>query len=370
MKKTLQYLLLFVFFIAGYGMTAQTDGLPTNPKPGKCYVKCVTKAEFGTETVRIMTKPSYTTLEVVPATYKTVYDTVLVKEAAKRYEFTPAEYEVVDVPYVSKATSSRLEVVPAVLGDDSEEIKIYPETSGWEYEAYPCPDPRKEDCQTLCWKEYPARYTTVDKKTLTSDASTKEIAIPETNATYQKRVVSKPAAIKEIEIPAEYDVIARQVVDQPATTRKTTVPAEYKEVTKTVLVKAGGLTVWEEVDCELLTPTELSILWDFNSAVLNNAAKREIDRELIALMKDKPAISIELSSHTDSRGNDDYNMALSQRRADAVKSYIVSQGVKGDRIISKGYGESRLKNHCSNGVECSEELHQVNRRTEFIILQN
>lgn len=370
MKITLRYLLLFVLCISMNGLMAQQDGLPTNPKPGKCYVKCVTKPEFGTETVRVMVSPSYTKLEVIPATYKTVTEKVLVKEASKRYEFTAAEFEVVEVPYVDKEASTKLEVVPASLGDDSERIKTYPETAGWEYAPYPCPDPTKEDCQTLCWKEYPASYTTVDKKVLDSDASTKEIAVPETNATYEKRVVSKPAEVKEIDVPAEYAEIERQVVDVPASTKEVTVPAEYEEVTKTVLKKEGGLTVWEEVDCDLLEPTELGILWDFNSAVVNNDAKRIIDSELISLLKDKPAITIELSSHTDSRGNDDYNLSLSQRRADAVKSYIVSQGINGDRIISKGYGETRLKNHCSNGVECSEAEHQVNRRTEFVILQN
>ncbi len=369
MKINLRNLFLLAILFSVYGVSAQ-NGLPENPEPGKCYVKCVTKPEFGTETVRIMVRPAYTKLKVIPATYKTVTEKVLVKEASKRYEFTPAQFKVVEVPYVSKAKSARLEVIPAVLGDASERIKTYPETAGWEYAPYPCPDPNKEDCQTLCWKEYPAQFTTVPTKTLTSDATTETVAIPEVNDTYEKRVVSQPAQVKTITVPAEYKTIERRVVDEPARVEKISVPAEYKEVTKTVLLKPGGLTIWEEVDCALLQPTKLNILWDFNSARLNADAKRVIDRELITLLQNKPGITVELASHTDSRGNDAYNKALSQRRADAVKNYIVSQGIDADRIISKGYGETRLVNNCSNGVPCTEAQHQANRRTEFRILQN
>lgn len=367
---TLRILMVFVLGLAMNVVLAQHTGLPENPEPGKCYVKCVTKPEFGTETVRVMVKPAYRVLAVVPATYKTVEEKVLVKEASFRYEFTPAIYDVVEVPYVSRAARTDMRVIPAEFGEDSRRIKIYPETAGWEYAPYPCPDPNKEDCQTLCWKEYPAQFTTVPQQTLASDASTENVAVPETRTTYKKRVVTTPAKVEKIPIPAEYDVITRRVVDVPAHVEQKTIPAEYKTVTKTTLVKAGGLTVWEEVDCALLQPTELDILWDLNSARLNTSAKRVVDRELISLMKEKPGISVELASHTGSRGSDSYNMALSQRRADAVKSYMVSQGIDADRIISKGYGETRLKNNCDDGVPCSDAQHQVNRRTEFRILQN
>jgi peptidoglycan-associated lipoprotein len=79
-------------------------------------------------------------------------------------------------------------------------------------------------------------------------------------------------------------------------------------------------------------------------------------------------MKIELSSHTDSRGKDDYNEDLSQRRAESAKRWIIAKGIKEDRIIAKGYSEKQLQNGCSNGVECTEEQHQLNRRTEFKIL--
>ena len=89
---------------------------------------------------------------------------------------------------------------------------------------------------------------------------------------------------------------------------------------------------------------------------------------LIQLMNDYSDMTIELSSHTDSRGSDDYNLKLSQNRADAAVAYIVGKGISKNRIVAKGYGETKLVNECANGVDCSEAKHQENRRTEFKIV--
>ena len=78
--------------------------------------------------------------------------------------------------------------------------------------------------------------------------------------------------------------------------------------------------------------------------------------------------SRKLSSHTDSRGKDDYNERLSQRRADSAKRWMVAKGIKEARIVPKGYGEAQIQNGCTNGEECEEEEHRFNRRTEFKIL--
>lgn len=111
-----------------------------------------------------------------------------------------------------------------------------------------------------------------------------------------------------------------------------------------------------------------NIYYDFDKSFIREDAKPELDR-LVKFLADNPGIRVELSSHTDSRGSDTYNMNLSQRRADAAKSYIVSQGIDASRIVSVGYGESKLLNKCGNGVKCSEAEHQLNRRTEFKIVK-
>ena len=74
---------------------------------------------------------------------------------------------------------------------------------------------------------------------------------------------------------------------------------------------------------------------------------------------------MEISSHTDSRGKASYNMDLSKKRSESCLSYIMSKGVSKARLTVLNYGETKLLNQCLDGVPCSEELHRINRRTEF-----
>ena len=110
-----------------------------------------------------------------------------------------------------------------------------------------------------------------------------------------------------------------------------------------------------------------NILYDFNDDKIRPDAEPDL-QYLVDLMTKNPEMKIELSSHTDARGNDAYNEDLSQRRAESAKRWLVSKGIREDRIVAKGYGEKVLLNKCANGVECTEEEHQENRRTEFKII--
>lgn len=89
--------------------------------------------------------------------------------------------------------------------------------------------------------------------------------------------------------------------------------------------------------------------------------------KVIDLMEKDAQLVIEISSHTDSRSSKEYNLKLSEQRAAAAVEYIVKNGITRDRISGKGYGESKLMNKCADGVECSEDDHAKNRRTEFQI---
>lgn len=111
-----------------------------------------------------------------------------------------------------------------------------------------------------------------------------------------------------------------------------------------------------------------NILWDYNSAVVTSSSKVELNR-VVEILNEYPTMTIELSSHTDSQGGAPYNLKLSNRRANSAGEYLISQGIDAKRIVSKGYGESKLKNHCADGVKCSDAEHQENRRTEFTILK-
>src|SRR5690606_8091948 len=107
--------------------------------------------------------------------------------------------------------------------------------------------------------------------------------------------------------------------------------------------------------------------YDFDKHNIRADAAMILD-ELIRTMRDNPTLKIELSSHTDSRGNHAYNEALSQRRAQSAVDYLVSRGIARDRMVAQGYGERRLANRCADGVPCSREEHQANRRTMVTVL--
>ena len=109
------------------------------------------------------------------------------------------------------------------------------------------------------------------------------------------------------------------------------------------------------------------IYFDFDKATIRPDAAAELAK-VVEVLNMYPTIAIDVRSHTDSRGNDAYNMQLSDRRAKATMQWMIKQGIDPSRISGRGYGESQLINKCKNGVPCSKEQHQENRRSEFIIV--
>lgn len=111
-----------------------------------------------------------------------------------------------------------------------------------------------------------------------------------------------------------------------------------------------------------------TIYFDLNKYNIRPDAEIEIQKVIVAMEK-YPSLKIKVNSHTDSRGNDAYNLWLSQKRAESTVKYMISKGISADRLQGEGFGESRLVNECFNGVQCSKEQHQLNRRSEFIIFE-
>ncbi|HCE54550.1 MAG TPA: hypothetical protein DER05_05885, partial [Lutibacter sp.] len=109
-----------------------------------------------------------------------------------------------------------------------------------------------------------------------------------------------------------------------------------------------------------------TINFDLNQSSIRLDAAIELNK-VIAILRKYPNLKIEIKSHTDSRAAADYNMKLTNDRAKKVIDYIISNGIDPSRVSGKGYGETQLLNNCAKGVKCSEEEHQMNRRTEFII---
>jgi outer membrane protein OmpA-like peptidoglycan-associated protein len=554
--------LLFSCLVLVISTMAFAQDLPTNPEPGKCYVRCVTPDVWTNQDVTVQVSPAYKTIKTIPATYSTENEvvvvqsagqelsvvpatfetqnfevvvqeasqklekipattsyeeeTVVVQEASQRLEVIPAVYETQDfevvmqpatqkvvvvpakyetqnVTVVVQEASQRLEVIPAVWGTETltykkneygstlkvipakftqgyQTVEVKPASAKWEMSDTPaaeCASSDPNDCRYWCYKSVPAQNITINTKELAADAqviktpgcdqaggvsdsdcglgtytrkvvktpaSTRVIDIPAVTKSVKKtvmvtppttrvvdvpaitktmkrtvmvkppttRVVDIPAVTKTIkrtvispestrvvEIPAVTSTMKRTVMVTPPTTRvvevaqktatlkktvlasdarvdEMTIPAVTKTVTKEVLTKKGGLTTWKEVDCKLVEYNDLNINWDLGSATLTNAAKAEIDAKLLPVVKD--GVSVEIASHTDSRGSKESNRALSERRAQAVTNYLISKGINSSRIVSNGYGESRLVNRCADGISCTEMEHRANRRTQFRVI--
>lgn len=108
------------------------------------------------------------------------------------------------------------------------------------------------------------------------------------------------------------------------------------------------------------------ILFEYNKADLLEESKLVLDRLAEVLLHS--GAKVELSAHTDSRGSDKYNLTLSQKRALSAVNYLISKGVPIDKAIGIGFGETKLKNKCDDGVTCTEEEHTLNRRVEIKIV--
>lgn len=123
-----------------------------------------------------------------------------------------------------------------------------------------------------------------------------------------------------------------------------------------------SLETYVEPDVIVIQP----IYFDFDKWNIRPDAAAQLDR-IVDLMNKYPSLKIELGSHTDARGSDEYNEELSRKRAEASARYIQERIQDSTRIYGKGYGETKLLNECMNGVECPDEDHEFNRRTEFLI---
>lgn len=106
------------------------------------------------------------------------------------------------------------------------------------------------------------------------------------------------------------------------------------------------------------------VYFALNSSYLNKRDKQLLD-ELVAILKENQGVKIKVAAHTDSRGTEQYNQWLSERRMERTVQYLLEKGVSDDRILKEALGETQLTNECDDGVPCSEEKHRENRRSEF-----
>jgi outer membrane protein OmpA-like peptidoglycan-associated protein len=155
--------------------------------------------------------------------------------------------------------------------------------------------------------------------------------------------------------------------------KKASYISNIEKITTKGLTRSQTLYVELEVGVEEVRKGQTLILnkiyYDLDKANIREDASSDLEK-LIIFIQDNPSFNVEIASHTDSRGDAAYNKKLSQDRAQAVVNYLTNKGILKARLTAQGYGESRLINKCADGVNCSEQEHQANRRTEFKVLEN
>ncbi|WP_406683383.1 OmpA family protein [Seonamhaeicola sp. MEBiC1930] len=196
------------------------------------------------------------------------------------------------------------------------------------------------------------------KMTLVADGEELENTTTDLNGSYKfKKVLdcnTKYTVLAEKTGYAKRDKLAK-TEDRPGET----IVALGMETLNPLIVEEGGLL-----------KIKIGIIYfDLDKSFIRNDASIELNK-VVLLMNQYPNMVIKIESHTDSRNTHEYNVDLSDRRAKSTRDYIISQGIEANRIESaKGYGEEQLINGCKDGVKCTEGEHQLNRRSEFIIIK-
>jgi outer membrane protein OmpA-like peptidoglycan-associated protein len=143
--------------------------------------------------------------------------------------------------------------------------------------------------------------------------------------------------------------------------------------TEEVVIKKKDKSLDDIKDFANSTEKELKVkrqvTYASGSAELSESAQKELDG-ISKILNENPTLQLEIIAHTDARGDDATNLALSEKRAANSINYLIGKGIKTERLKSKGMGEKEILNQCKNGINCSEEEHAVNRRTEFRFLKN
>lgn len=189
----------------------------------------------------------------------------------------------------------------------------------------------------LSFVGYENEQSIIDVSTLEND--------PSVLLSLTKKRVTKPIAV---------NTLSQATRETPRSTSKpVTAPKPADEVIK-IPEAIGDLIVFE------------NLLYEYNKASIKKGGAKELVA-LAEYMNKYPQLEVELSSHTDAIGSAPYNLQLSQKRAEFAKDFLVERGIAPNRITAKGYGERVIRNHCVEGVICTDDEHAYNRRTELKI---
>ncbi len=171
-----------------------------------------------------------------------------------------------------------------------------------------------------------------------------------------------------LELGCEYDIRAFKEGYSEGTSTVSTIRIRgSRSLDATIIMHAESEAVIREPLPMGTIITLPDIEYDYAKSYIRKGESRDLE-SLLQILERFPSITIELSAHTDSRGDAGENLTLSLKRAESAKNWLVQRGIAPNRINAVGYGEALLKNDCRDGVQCTEAQHAVNRRTEAKIL--
>ena len=203
-------------------------------------------------------------------------------------------------------------------------------------------------------------------------AKQEAIALQKEKEEAEKKAIAEAKRLKELELKAEQEKLRKEKVrlqkeaeqkEKQAIAQEKAKQQRRKEIEKIIAQEEG---IVKDKERTLLQTGEIH--FDYGMWYLRRETRARLDK-VVKIMKDHPGMVLEIGTHTDIRGNSNYNRELSQKRADAAKEYLVKNGIDSSRVVSKGYGESQPIVHCDTENSCTEEDHEWNRRCELVVVQ-
>lgn len=237
--------------------TTTQNYFPPTPKAGQCFARVLIPATYGTASEKMLVREASTRIETTPPKYEVIDEKVLIRAAYERTVVVPAEYGSKTEKLMVKPASKRLVSTPPEYKTVTKRVMDTPARTEWKRGSAGAMidgalQTRIDDNtgDIMCLVEIPATYKEVTTTVLAKPAGTKTIDIPAEYRTVSSTMETKPEQIKKIKVPAEYRTIRKQKLITPAGQKTIKIPAEYTTVTKRVK-KTDEQITWRDVMCDV-----------------------------------------------------------------------------------------------------------------------
>jgi hypothetical protein len=227
---------------------------PPNAKPGQCWSRVLIPASYQTKSEQILVKPATEKISILPAKYETVSEQVLVKEATTQLVTVPATYKMITEQIMIKPAHKQLKRIPAQYETITESVLDKPAHTVWKRGAgfrSSALETRIDNGtgEVMCLVEVPASYKTITKTILKSPERVIEEELPAQYKTVTKRVVDQEATTRTVDVPAQYKTVQVKRLVTPEKQLRSEVPAAYRTVTSREKVTEEKMQ-WSQVLCE------------------------------------------------------------------------------------------------------------------------